>query len=147
MLSASVLNLASPNSFTSLASIVRHCFLLEFDILKCKRLIHKSLHGRSLHRLRKNLKYVCLCKNHFPVLSCRVKCIKNIHRRQSDTVKKFANISDLSTRPETSSKTIRRSSSIFYPKLFSLQLIFFFCTCSNKSSNSLIVCTYLKSTF
>ena len=63
-----------------------------------------------------------------------------------DTVKKFANISDLSARLETSSGTVRQSSSIFSLNYFCCNY-YFFCICSNKSSNSSIVSTYLKSTF
>ena len=32
LLSACVINLAGPNSLTSLVSIVRHCHVLEFDV-------------------------------------------------------------------------------------------------------------------
>ena len=63
-----------------------------------------------------------------------------------ETVKIFANASDLSPRPEMLSITISLSNTTFSPKQVSLQGDTFLCQKSNKSSKSSMFSGYSKST-
>ena len=53
-----------------------------------------------------------------------------------ETVKKLANLSELSAKPETSSKTISLSRSIFSPNIFTLLLSVSSVSTSNLNSSS-----------